>query len=155
MECNYLKELPTVQEVWDEALPALRLGDEVVDCMKEEELYHFTDPGVHRSDVDEDERVTVVTEPPVMEVEDENKEFVLHLVQDEPTIAELNHCVTPPDEYYDELRVLFGKWWPKADPKLLDHMISVCMAFDTATAFAMSFGMAKFELAQVEAKLVG
>ena len=34
-------------------------------------------------------------------------------------------------------------------------MISVCIAFDTATAFAMSFGISKFSLAQIEAKLVG
>ena len=33
--------------------------------------------------------------------------------------------------------------------------MSVCIAFDTATAFAMSFGIAKFSLAQEEAKLVG
>ena len=34
-------------------------------------------------------------------------------------------------------------------------MLSLCIAFDTATAFAMSFGIAKFALAQHEAKLVG
>ena len=33
--------------------------------------------------------------------------------------------------------------------------MSVCIAFDTATAFAMSFGISKFALAQIEAKLVG
>ena len=33
--------------------------------------------------------------------------------------------------------------------------MSVCIAFDTAAAFAMSFGISKFALAQVEAKLVG
>ena len=79
----------------------------------------------------------------------------MHLVQDEQTIAEIHELVLPPDEYYDELRRLWSKWWPKADPLLLDHMISVLVAFDTATAFAMSFGIAKFSLAQVEAKLVG
>ncbi len=34
-------------------------------------------------------------------------------------------------------------------------MMSLLIAFDTATAFAMSFGIAKFALAQIEAKLVG
>ena len=34
-------------------------------------------------------------------------------------------------------------------------MILLLQAFDTATAFAMSFGIAKFALAQHEAKLVG
>jgi hypothetical protein len=38
---------------------------------------------------------------------------------------------------------------------LLEHMISVCIALDTATAFAMSFGIAKFLLDQGQAKLVG
>ena len=33
--------------------------------------------------------------------------------------------------------------------------LSVLVAFDTATAFAMSFGISKFALAQIEAKLVG
>ena len=33
--------------------------------------------------------------------------------------------------------------------------MSVLIAFDTATTFAMSFGIAKFSLCQVEAKLVG
>ena len=33
--------------------------------------------------------------------------------------------------------------------------MSVLIAFDTATAFAMSFGIAKFSLAQLEANLVG
>ena len=33
--------------------------------------------------------------------------------------------------------------------------MSVLIASDTATAFAMSFGIAKFSLAQLEAKLVG
>ena len=34
-------------------------------------------------------------------------------------------------------------------------MMSVLIAFDTATVFAMSFGISKFALAQMEAKLVG
>ena len=80
---------------------------------------------------------------------------VLHLVQDEETIAEIHNLVLPPDEYYGELAKLWEQWWPDADPALLEHMLSVCIAFDTATAFAMSFGISKFALAQVEAKLVG
>ena len=47
------------------------------------------------------------------------------------------------------------RWWPEADGHLLDHMMSLSIAFDTATAFAMSFGIAKFSLAQHEVKLVG
>ena len=39
----------------------------------------------------------------------------------------------PPDEYYEALAVLWAEWWPDADPYLLEHMMSVCIAFDTAT----------------------
>ncbi len=83
------------------------------------------------------------------------EERILHLVQDEEMITEIQTCHLPPDEYYEELSVLWNKWWPEADKDLLEHMMSVLIAFDTATAFAMSFGIAKFALAQVEAKLVG
>ena len=38
---------------------------------------------------------------------------------------------------------------------MLKHLLSLVIAFDTATAFAMSFGITKFALAQIEAKLVG
>ena len=79
----------------------------------------------------------------------------MHLVQDEEVIAELLHCAVPPDEYYEKLAELWKEWWPKADPEVLTHMMSVLIAFDTATTFAMSFGIAKFSLCQVEAKLVG
>ena len=79
----------------------------------------------------------------------------MHLVQDEEVIAELLHCAVPPDEYYEKLAALWKEWWPKADPEVMDHMMSVLIAFDTATTFAMSFGIAKFSLCQVEAKLVG
>ena len=47
----------------------------------------------------------------------------------------------PPDEYYDELVKLRAEWSPNAGPMLLEHMMSVCITFDTATVFAMSFGM--------------
>ena len=83
------------------------------------------------------------------------QERVMHLVQDDETISEVHHCLIPPDEYYEELGKLWKKWWPQADVKVLEHMMSVLIAFDTATAFAMSFGIAKFSLCQIEAKLVG
>ena len=79
----------------------------------------------------------------------------MHLVQDEQTINELHSYVMPPDEYYDELAKKWAVWWPKADPALLEHLMSVLIAFDTATCFSMSFGIAKFALAQCQAKLVG
>ena len=70
-------------------------------------------------------------------------------------MVELQTRTLPPDRYYDELLRRWREWWPKAKPDLLEHMMSVLIAFDTATAFAMSFGIAKFALAQTEAKLVG
>jgi hypothetical protein len=85
----------------------------------------------------------------------DDEEKFLHLVQDEDCIARIHACELPPDEYYDELQELWFKWWPGANRDLVIHMMSVLIAFDTATAFSMSFGIAKFALAQIEAKLVG
>ena len=48
-----------------------------------------------------------------------------------------------------------GKKFPGPTPELLDHVVPIAAAFDTATAFALSFGIAKFQLAQLEVKLVG
>ena len=79
----------------------------------------------------------------------------MHLIRDDQFISELHAYTMPPDHYYDRLAELWSEWWPEADPELLEHMMSVLIAFDTATCFAMSFGIAKFALAQVEAKLVG
>ena len=45
--------------------------------------------------------------------------------------------------------------FPKADPSLLEHLVPLVSAFDTATAFALSFGIAKFQLVQEKVKLVG
>ena len=76
-------------------------------------------------------------------------------MQDEETISELLTCEIPPDAYYEALALLWEQWFPKAQPGIRLHLMSVLIAFDTATAFAMSFGIAKFDLAQLEAKLVG
>ena len=69
----------------------------------------------------------------------QEEEKFLHLVQDEETIAELHQCVLSPNHDYEELAVKWKEWWLDANPLLLDHMMSVCIAFDTATAFAMSY----------------
>jgi hypothetical protein len=112
-----------------------------------------SDTGVHNYDLGE--RIRVVSPPGVYVDANNSHDQILHLAQDEETIAELLYCVVPRDEYYEALGVLWGTWWPATDPKVLEHMLSVCIAFDTATAFAMSFGIAKFSLCQVGAKLVG
>ena len=61
----------------------------------------------------------------------------------------------PPDRYYEEIRRLMDERWLDADPDVKDHAIPLLIAFDTAIAFAMSSGIAKFALCQREAKLVG
>lgn len=99
-----------------------------------------------------EDRITVVSQPNTLE---DTGDCILHLVQDELTIAKLHQCVLPPDAYYTELAKLWEIWWPKANPDLLEHMMSIQIASDTATAFAMSFGIAKFGLAQEEATFVG
>ena len=57
--------------------------------------------------------------------------------------------------YYDRLRAVLAAKFPKADPALVEHVVPLAAAFDTAVAFALSFGIAKFQLAQKEVKLVG
>ena len=86
---------------------------------------------------------------------DEKGEHCFHLVPDEETVSDLLALEIPPDEYYEKLRILWDDWFPKAADGLKDHMMSLLVAFETATAFAMSIGIAKFALAQIEAKLVG
>ena len=129
-------------------------GEEWVHVMAESnEPPDVKDPGVHVCAQQGDERITVVTPPE--EVYDDGEERIMHLVQDEEMVADIHQCVLPPDEYYEAMRKLWDEWWPECNPALKDHMLSVMIAFDTATAFAMSFGIAKFALAQEEAKLVG
>ena len=38
--------------------------------------------------------------------------------------------------------------FPEADVDLIEHVVSLAAAFDTASAFAISFGINKFQLAQ-------
>ena len=75
---------------------------------------------------------------------------VFHLVQDKDVIDTLLADELPPEEYYHELKKVLAARYSKADPELLDHVVPLIMAFDVATVFAMSFGVSKFQLAQVE-----
>jgi len=165
---GYLVTVPAVSQLWAVSLHGPEYHESVnaiggwgvqgAACFVNSTL---PDPGVHVSDCDDSDYglgdldyglgdETVATILPA-----EEEESVFHLVQEEETIAELHHCTIPPDEYYEKLSVLWKEWWPKCNPALLIHMMSVLIAFDTATAFAMSLGIAKFDLAQEEAKLVG
>ena len=96
------------------------------------------DPDIHEYGLGE-ERITVISPPE----EEPNEDTIMHLIQDDQLISELHAYTMPPDHYYDRLAELWSEWWPEADPELLEHMMSVLIAFDTATWFAMSFGIAK------------
>ena len=85
-----------------------------------------------REERPEEDHVGVITAPRVEEG-DVLEDTVMHLVQDEQTVAELHQLELAPDEYYNLLREARSVWWPKADPLLLDHLMSVLIAFDTAT----------------------
>ena len=77
------------------------------------------------------------------------------MVQDRSVIERLQAEEIPPDAYYEELDAALKAKFPHADPDLVDHAVQLAAAFDVATVFAMSFGVAKFQLAQARVKLVG
>ena len=107
-----------------------------------------------RTQVQEETGELLITTP-TLEGSYVARESLCHIVQDEKVCTEIHSDVLPPDEYYDRLKPLLLKHYPKADPFLVDHVVSLACAFDTATAFAISFGVNKFQLAQVWVKLVG
>ena len=82
-------------------------------------------------------------------------EEIDHLIQDDDLIAKIHSEELPPDEYYDKLGPALSSKFPGADPLLVEHVVALTAAFDTATSFALSFGIAKFQLGQVKVKLVG
>ena len=71
---------------------------------------------------------------------------VYHLVQDREIIEEIFSKELPPDAYYNELHQYLLKEFPKADVSLIEHLVPLVGAFDTATAFALNFCIAKFQL---------
>ena len=77
------------------------------------------------------------------------------MVQDEPLISRIHNEELPPDAYYEELSGYLIKEFPGADPDVVEHAVALAAAFDTASAFALSFGIKKFQFMQHEAKLVG
>ena len=80
---------------------------------------------------------------------------VSHLVQQEDVILRIHAEELPPDEYYAELKDALRERHPDSDPDLVEHVVALVAAFDTAAAFGVSFGVAKFQFAQTEVKLVG
>ena len=82
-------------------------------------------------------------------------EQVFHLIQDDALIAKIHTEELPADEYYDLLGPVLQRKFPGADPTLVEHVVALTAAFDAATSFALSFGIAKFQLGQTKVKLVG
>ena len=78
-----------------------------------------------------------------------------HLVQNEDLIANFHESELPPEDYYEKLAPILIEKYRGYDPSLVEHVIALTGAFDTATAFSMSFGINKFQLAQMQVKLVG
>ena len=83
------------------------------------------------------------------------RDSLCHIVQDEAVCSQIHAEVLPPEEYYDRLGVVLMAQFPGADLDLIDHVVSLAAAFDTAAAFAISFGINKFQLAQAWVKQVG
>ena len=83
------------------------------------------------------------------------RDSLCHIVQDEAVCSKVHAEVLPPEAYYDRLGTILMERFPQADPHLVDHVVSLAAAFDTAAAFAISFGINKFQLAQAWVKLVG
>ena len=72
------------------------------------------------------------------------KESIAHLVQDDNLVSRIHDEELPPDEHYDELVGALKHRFPKADPELVEHVVALAAAFDTANLFASSFGIDKF-----------
>ncbi len=64
-----------------------------------------------------------------------------HLMQNEDLISQIFESELPPEEYYDLLGPILQEQFRGCDPTLVEHVIALIGAFDTATAFAMSFGI--------------
>ena len=71
-------------------------------------------------------------------------EQIAHLEQDDALILKIHTEELPPDAYYDALGPILQGKFPGADPALVEHVVALTAAFDTAASFALSFGIAKF-----------
>ena len=61
----------------------------------------------------------------------------------------------PPDEFFDLLHKHFAATFPKADPHLVEHMVSLERACWHACAFGLSYKAAKVQLARDLVKMLG
>ena len=60
------------------------------------------------------------------------RDSLCHIVQDEETCTRIHAEVLPPPEYYDRLTVILMDRFPEADVDLVEHVVSLAAAFDTA-----------------------
>ena len=57
----------------------------------------------------------------------EAREALCHIVQDEEMCSEIHAEILPPDEYYDRLKHMLAKDFPKADPDLRTSWNTCCL----------------------------
>ena len=79
---------------------------------------------------------------------------VCHLVQDDALVRNIHSSEIPPDEYYELFRAQLSAKFPEATKDAVEHAVALCAAFDTASAFGLSFGCKKFQFMQKNVKLV-
>ena len=65
-------------------------------------------------------------------------------MQQEDLIAQIHNEELPPDSYYSELEEVLAALFPKSTKDARHHIVALSAAFDTAAAFALSFGVKKF-----------
>ena len=70
------------------------------------------------------------------------EERLFHLVQDDDLIRHIHAVEIPPNSYYEELKKHVTKLHPDVETTFIEHCVLVAGAFDTAAAFALSFGIA-------------
>ena len=78
---------------------------------------------------------------------------VLHIVEEPGAVDQLAESA-PSDAYYDALDASLRKRHPKADPLLLDHLVSLEAFLDKSILAGFSFGVDKASVAVQEDKLL-
>ena len=79
---------------------------------------------------------------------------VLHIVEEPGAVDRLAETA-PSDHYYDLLREDLSRRHTKADPLLLDHLVSLEAFLDKSILAGFSFGVDKATVAAQEGKLLG
>ena len=53
----------------------------------------------------------------------------------------VKYAIIYANEHYDKLKVALRKQFPGTSTGLVDHVVALAAAFDTASAFGLSFGI--------------